>query len=94
MIVVKVEIWPKGDEKSARELTRAYIANDVVTSIRTKGSYGSYNADFMQSAQFNPKKVWKKGRAENVHRTKRGVWDIIYLCLKSIGMEKRNKKDE
>jgi hypothetical protein len=92
MIVVKVELWPMGNEEKAKELSRAYIANDYETSKKTKGEYGSYDAKFMQSILFNPKKIWKKGRAENVHRKKRGVWDIIYLCLKSAGMDKRNPR--
>jgi hypothetical protein len=93
MIVVKIEIWPFGNEEKAKEITRAYIANDGKTSSKTNGVFGSYDVRFMQSEQYNPKKVWKKGRAENVHRKKRGVWDILYLCLKSIGMEKRNKEN-
>lgn len=91
MIVVKIEIWPNGDESKAREHSRAYIANDEKTTNETKGELGSYDAKFMQSVQFNPKKVWKTGRAEKIHRTKQGVWDIIYVCLKSIGMEARKQ---
>lgn len=82
-----------GDESKSKELSRAYIANDLKTSHKTNGEYGSYDAKFMQSIFFNPKKIWKVGRAENVHRKKRGVWDILYLCLKSIGMEKRNESN-
>lgn len=82
---------PKGNRDRSYEIARAYISNDLNTSLETKGKYGSYMARFMQSKQFNPNKVWKEGTAEMVHRTKRGVWDILYLCLKSIGMEKRNK---
>jgi hypothetical protein len=92
MIVVKVEMWPLGNEKKAQELSRAYISNDGVTSRETGGAFGSYDARFMQSIYFDPKKVWKKGRAECVHRARRGVWDILYLCLKSIGMEGRNRR--
>jgi hypothetical protein len=90
MIVIKCELWPGGDESKARELCRAFIANDAKTSTQTQGMYGSYDARFMQSIHFNPKKVWKTGRAENVHRTKRGVWDILYVCLRAAGLEKRN----
>lgn len=91
MLVIKVELWPRGSEENATELARAYISNDVKTTMETGGHCGSYDAKFMQSVQFNPKKVWRTGRAENVNRRHRGVWDIIYLCLKSAGLDKRNK---
>lgn len=90
MIVVKVEIWPRGNEGKAFELSRAYIANDAKTSAKTDGEYGSYDAKFMQSFQFNPNKIWKKGRAENIHRKRRGVWDILFVALRSAGLDKRN----
>lgn len=92
MIVIKVEMCPLGDEDKSFEMARAYISNDYETSAKTDGKYGSYNAKFMQSVQFNPKKVWKRGKAKNIHRKKRGVWDILYCCLRSIGMEERNAK--
>lgn len=91
MLVIKIELWPFGEEEKSKEIARAFICNDGETSKKTRGIFGSYDAKFMQSDRYNPKKVWKKGRAENIHRTKRGVWDILYLCLKSIGMDKRNK---
>ena len=90
MIVVKVEMWPLGNEKRAYEMTRAYIANLGGTTLETKGEYGTYKADFMQSVQFNPKKIWKTGAVQRIHRHKRGLWDILYVALRSIGMEERN----
>ncbi|MCL8267287.1 hypothetical protein M9Y82_11625 [Leptospira weilii] len=92
MIVIKVEIWPNGDETKAREHSRAYIANDEKTTIETKGTFGSYNAKFMQSEYFDPKKIWKKSRVERIHRQLRGVWDILYVALQNAGLDKRNPK--
>lgn len=88
MIVIKIELWPYGIEDKAREISRAYIVNDIETSHRTKGKFKSYNASFLKP---NAQKVWKKGKADKVHRTKKNVWDILYLCLRSAGMERRNK---
>lgn len=82
-------MWPLGNETKSREVSRAYIANDFKTSAATKGELGSYDAQFMNI--YDNTKIWRTGRAENINRQKRGVWDILYLCLKSIGMEKRNK---
>lgn len=90
MIVVKVELWPHGDESKARELSRAFISNDLKTTAETRGEYGSYECKFMQSQQFNPSKVWKKSRAKFIHRTKRGVWDILFVGLYNAGLLKRN----
>jgi len=90
MIVLKVEMWPNGDEEKAYEHSRAYIVNDGKTSLETRGDYGSYNVKFMQSVRYNPRKIWRRARAERIHRSKRGVWDILYVALRSIGMEKRN----
>ena len=90
MLVVKIEMWPNGDESKAYEHSRAYIMNNCVTTLKTRGAYGSYSVKFMQSHLFNPNKVWKSGKAENIHRTRRGIWDILYVALRSIGMEKRN----
>ena len=90
MLVLKIEMWPNGDESKAYEHSRAYISNDARTTLKTRGTHGSYTVRFMQSCRYNPKKVWKQGRAENIHRTRRGLWDILYVALRSIGMEKRN----
>lgn len=91
MLVVKVELWPKGDESRAREICRAQIANDVATTKETRGEFGAYKAKFMQSVQFNPTKVWKYGKVPPIHRQKRGVWDILFLALYSAGMFGRNR---
>jgi len=45
----------------------------------------------MQSWQFDPTKVWRKGKAK-IHRDKQGIWDILYQVLSTAGLEKRNKK--
>ena len=90
MLVVKIEMWPSGDESKAYEYARAYVSNDCLTTIKTRGVYGSYTVKFMQSHKYNPKKVWKKGRAERIHRSKRGIWDVLYVALRSAGLEKRN----
>lgn len=92
MIVVNIEVWPRGDESKKYPIAKAFIANEGTTTEKTAGEYGSYTAKFMQSEQFNPHKVWKVGVADRVHRRNRGVWDILYLCLKSAGMDRRNER--
>ncbi|UOG61471.1 hypothetical protein [Leptospira noguchii] len=94
MIVIKVEIWPGGDESRKYEHSRAYINNLEETTNATKGEYGDYECRFMQSRQFNPKRVWKKSVVKRMHRVKRGVWDIIGMGLVNGGILKRNLKDQ
>lgn len=90
MVVVKVELWPNGHEEHAKELTRAYITNNGITSKETNGEFGSYEAKFMQSYQFNPKKIWKKSTVHRIHRERRGIWDILFASLFNAGLAKRN----
>lgn len=42
MIVVRIELWPHGDETRKRELAIAVISNDVVRSLETEGEHGDY----------------------------------------------------
>ena len=88
MLVIKIEFWSHGSEEKAKEIARAYIVNDIKTSHTTKGKYGTYNTLFTKP---HTVETWKKGKVEKVHRTKKNAWDILYLALKSIGMDKRNK---
>lgn len=90
MIVVKCEMWPGGDERKAYPLCKAEIANDGDTSEETDGRKGSYKARFMQAEQFNPKKVWRSSKVPPISRSRRGVWDILYVALRNAGMEERN----
>ena len=90
MLRITVEIFPKGDESKRSVICIADIWNTGLTSLKTDGVYGDYEARFMQSVSYNPKKVWKKGFAKKIHRKNRGVWDILYLCLKNAGLDKRN----
>lgn len=71
MLVVKVEIWPHGDEKAARELGRAEIGNvggDEVTGV--------YRASFKGATQ--PSSVERL-----VHLRDRGFWWLVMAVLES-----------
>ncbi len=84
--MLRVEIWmiPNGDESKKFLHSTAKIVNDSTTTIATNGELGSYKVEFMQSYKFNPDKIWKTGKAKNIHRTKQGVWHILNQALKSI----------
>ena len=92
MLVIKIEMWPKGDESKAKEITRGFIWNDGQTLLFTGGEESRYNYKLMQSAQFDPSKPWKQG--EGIHlesRTKKGAWDLLYKVLRH-AIAYRNKR--
>ena len=72
MIVVKVELWPFGNEAAAREIGRAHIHNDA-TGDAAVGNYGYH--------------IWNQAgicvRKGDVvgHVRARGVWELIRRCL-------------
>lgn len=45
MIVVKIEIWPFGNESKSEELGRIHIVNDGSSDSSFKGSYDVYAGD-------------------------------------------------
>ena len=89
MIVIKVEMWPGGNPNRAQEFTRAYISNDVLTTVKTAGCAGDYTAQFhggIWGREDNArlmKRVWKTGTVRGFDRVRRGVWDLIYQALQS-----------
>jgi len=86
MIVVKVEMWPGGDEARASELARAYIANQVTTTVETRGAAGDYSVELRGGVYGRPdllKRVWKKGTVLGFDRVKRGTWDLLFQALKN-----------
>lgn len=47
MIVIKVEMWPLGDESKAVGFSKAYISNQIVTTVKTDGTRGDYSVKLM-----------------------------------------------
>lgn len=75
MLVLKMELWPSGDETKAQLVAQANIANDGTGG----DSVGNYNV-----VLFNGRRMWKKGRVENFPRKKRIGWDLICCALYSM----------
>jgi hypothetical protein len=92
MIVVKVEMWPKGDEKRAREIGRAHIAN-----VGGDGERADYDVKLLKSAKYsqhNAGKVYKRGRVEGFRRH-RGPWPLLFLALaNALRLRAPNEIDE
>ncbi len=87
MIVVKLFIWPGGDESKAVEIGHATLANQTITSLRTGGYLGDYTVKLHGGVHGRPelsKRVWKKGTITGFHRVERGAWDLLYLALRNL----------
>lgn len=90
MLVIKIEMWPRGDATRAKEIERAYVWNDDT------GDLGSGNYDvilckarkFMGDRpwttprQMSDRDVWRTGHVHHFDRSK-STWLLLLLALKS-----------
>jgi hypothetical protein len=102
MLRCTIEIVPHGDESRKRPLGIIEIANDG-TGNREMGNYGVV---LKKSAPWRGalNDIWKRGKLpvsqdddevitgqiDGHHRSKRGVYDLLYRALKVCGMDRRN----
>ncbi len=77
MLVVTIEMAPKGDLTKKRHLGTAYISNNLEGDIQT----GSYSVSLSKWGK--PDVIWKKGRVRGFARLTRGPWDLLYLALRN-----------
>lgn len=83
MIVIKVELWPLGDRRRARELARMAIWNRGVA----RGELYSYGVAIAKAASHGAKShgVWRSGTVEYPRGSKRvGVWDLLRAGLNAV----------
>ena len=76
MIVVRVELWPFGEQKNASTLGIMCVANDG-SGTKTKGNYKA-----MAFAKGSRVKIWKDTEIKNFPRKKLLHWDLLYRVLK------------
>jgi hypothetical protein len=74
MLVVKIELWPGGDERSAKMLGIGKIVNDG-RGCEKRGSY--------YFTLRTVRRVWAIGRVEGFARKSRNAWELLHLCLKA-----------
>lgn len=97
MIVVKIELWPLGDESKSKEIGRIDIANNLDGDAKR----GSYTVVLHKRLGKVKRGIWKRGvvdienaekfEIEGFDRIRRGPYDLVYLALrKFVGW--RNKK--
>lgn len=84
MIVVKLELWPNGNESKSQSLGVAHIANESNLS-----DISSYSIKLLKSAMYssprNVGQVWRQGEVHGWPRTSKqvGPWELLYLALES-----------
>lgn len=83
MIVVKIELWPRGHEIASKEIGRMYIANDG-TAVTARGNY---DVKVARRGAFEWKgwrniKATREARVENYPRQSYNVWRLITRALK------------
>jgi hypothetical protein len=93
VIVVKVEMWPKGNESKAREIGRTYIYNDGGSLRR-----GNYEARVCRRAKkfvHEPRKVLsgegfaRTGRVEDYPRLSYNIWRLVIRALRACFPEEK-----
>ena len=94
MIVLRLEMWPKGDAKRARPLGLATISNAGGTASR-----GDYEVRLFKSPEYSPalrktvrpigemltrplsRETWKIGTVKDFPRLRLGPWDLLLRAL-------------
>ena len=81
MLVVRIELWPRGDASSRKTLATGTIANDGTGTI-TQGNYQVVLKDAIGRS-------WKTGTVKGFPRKRRLGWDLLACALYSM-LGKRN----
>lgn len=76
MIVIKVELWPFGDESRAKTLGQGHIYNDASGS----STRGNYKVRLFDAAG----RQWKQGEVKNFPRKRLLGWDLLYRALENL----------
>jgi hypothetical protein len=84
MVVVKIEIWPHGDESKAREIGRAKIANDNSGT----SALGNYEIELSHSGAYAGRPgVWKRGRLSGFFR-RSSPYHLVMLALGAVLLDR------
>lgn len=79
MIVVKIELWPLGDQAQARVIGQARIANDGTGT----SELGNYDVALAHAGAYAGKPgVWKRGRVER-HRRALSPYHLVARALQA-----------
>jgi hypothetical protein len=90
VIVIRMELWPRGDESKKRLLGVAQIAN-----VGGTADLGDYDATIFKSPEYATRPgVWKRGQVSGFHRRSRwvGPWELLWLALEACGVGERARR--
>ena len=80
MLRITIELLPHGMELGRKVLATAYIANDGQHPRRPE--FGSYDAQlYVHQTRSGKPRLWRRARVAEMHRHRRGVWDLLQLVL-------------
>lgn len=81
MIVVKMELWPGGDESRMRPLGTVHIINDGTGSV----ARGNYTVEAFHAGSYIKRKgVWKRGRVRGFLRNL-SPYRLLCRALTAVG---------
>lgn len=94
MIVVRLEMWPKGDHARARSLGIATISNKGGTAESGDYECVLFKApEYSRNAEKRPlhemlnrplaKEIWRRGVVDRFQRLRLGPWDLLFRALAS-----------
>jgi hypothetical protein len=79
MIVVKIEMWPGGNENHPRKRELQRI---LITNIGSNAQTGDYDVTIPKSAEYARRGgVWKAGKVRSFPRLKLGPADLLLRAL-------------
>lgn len=79
MIVIKIEMWPQGDEK--RRWLMGVIAIVNVGGTKTSGRYEAQLTTLALRPDTKPRPGWKSARVGDFPRRRLGLYDLLYRVL-------------
>ncbi len=80
MLVIKIELWPGGDESRASLVSEARLFNDG--SHPDHPRRGNYEVRLGGQGR-GAGRVWRRGRVENFARRSVGPWELLRRALNS-----------
>jgi hypothetical protein len=86
MLVIKIELWPHGDETKKELIGYASLVNDGTGTNQT----GNYDFTIFKNKGKN--KVTTKSRVTAFRRLWYGPWKLLYLSLQDV-FEDKNVRD-
>lgn len=75
MIVIRIELWPDGEEENKRHLGTGIIIN-TGGGTRRRSNYA-----YMLSQRNNPSKAWREGQLLNWPRESYNLWQMLRHIL-------------